>query len=665
MTARRSGPAFALLAAVFIILSLYYWIHKPLTPALALSLLSALGAVLAAALLTLAAGGAGRRALRGLPPLAGPGERAALQAAFGFGLLALAGLALGLARLYFPWLLWILLLAALVWLRRDARGWARDIQLALKQIFLPDALGRWAAMFVIFTLGLGALRALAPPVMWDALAYHLTLPKLYLQTHGLRLPVELMFSGMPQNTEMLYTLAMGLRGVTAAQMLGWSFGALLALGLAAYAHEVTGSRGAVLAPALLFSGLSLALELSWAYSDLLLMLLALAVLIAVRQWRISNAQGWLGAAGALAGLAVGCKYTGILIPFAACALLLWPTADRRPASAMRRLAVFGLSAFGVFLPWLLKNWLFTGSPVFPLLWPTAVMDAARQWFYNRPDLADHHPAWAALILLRGVFLGVQGGNDYDATVGPLVILLPLILALAWRRLDDIKRGELRPLAVFLFAGYAGWVGLALFSSLGLQTRLFFPFFPALALLGAAGLAGAAQVDLPRLRVSFLLSAAVALALGLSALENAADFAARSPLAYLTGAQSAADFRGARLGWYAAALDRVNALPAGARVLFLWEARSLECLEPARCQPDEIIDRWWRTRHTLVSASNAIAQWRAAGFTHVLLYETGMNFVRADARSGFSAADWAELEALRAQLRPVENIGGAYTLYQLP
>jgi hypothetical protein len=113
------------------------------------------------------------------------------------------------------------------------------------------------------------------------------------------------------------------------------------------------------------------------------------------------------------------------------------------------------------------------------------------------------------------------------------------------------------------------------------------------------------------------------------------------------------------------MQAVNALPAGTRVMFLWEARSLACAAHIQCVPDVIIDRWWRLRQEGATASAVLEQWRQAGVSHVLVYEAGLAYVRADATHPFLDADWDELEALRARLHPVERYGSDYTLFALP
>lgn len=653
-----------LILALFAALGLYHWVHKPITPAQALAVGSAVLDALAALWLMALGGGVGRR-LTGAWANAAPGERMAAQAALGLGALGLAMLGLGLVRGYYALEIIIALVVMTLVLWREMRAWLADAAHTSRALWQAGWLNRLAALFTIGVLLTALLRALAPPLMWDALVYHLTLPKLYAQTHHLRLDMDFMFSGMPQLTEMLYTAAYVLRGPMAAQTLGWLFGAVLAVGLAAHTQTIVSARYGALAPALLLASFTIALSLSWAYAETLFMLLGLALLIALRQWRLSGERKWFILSGALAGLALGCKYTaGILALGGAAVISLQPSAVRRQRA--RWVLEFGIWSLLFFAPWLLKNFLFTGNPIFPLAVSTPAFDSLRQAFYSRIGLAERNPLWAALIFARGIFMGVQGGNNYDATLTPLLLVLPLGLLFGWRRLDETLRAELRPILFFVGAAYAGWVAFTFVSPLALQARLFFGLFPALVILGVGGLAAIAALDAPALRPSVIVSAALALVIALSAFEYGADSVRVNPLSYLLGQRSAQKFREDNLGWYAVALDKINALPAGARVVFVWETRSLECAAPERCAPDTVIDRWWYLRRTVGYADSILAHWRGQGFTHVLIYNTGATFVREVQRDEWlTEADWSQLETLRVHLRLIENFGDAYSLYALP
>lgn len=673
-----SGPgglSLGLIVMLTIILSAYYWVHKPVTPAMAAALASTSANLGVAVWLTLIGGGVGRRMLGGGGEHVGSplrvGEWVVVQVALGWGVMGLGMLGLGLARLYNPLLLWVMVLGATLLLWRDIRSWLREAGLALRETRPADRLSGVAAAFGVMVLALGLLRALAPPLMWDALVYHLTLPKLYAQTHQIQISGDFFFSGLPQLNEMLYTAAILLRGEVAAQTLGWMFGALLALGLNAHASAIGGPRAGPLAVALLFSSFSIALPLAWAYGELLLMLMAVSMLIALRHWRLTGRSKWLWLAGVFAGLALGCKYTGAVVPLAGAAVVIASPPESSSQVRPYRLAPlwdaarFLLAAGLTFSPWLLKNLLFTGNPVYPLFFAAKDVDALRLWFYNRPDLTERNPLWAALIFFRAVFLGVQGGNQYEATLNPLLAFLPAGLALGWKRLAPETRREGWPIVTFTLVGYGAWIGLTFVSVYATQARLFFVLFPALALLCAAGLIAIAGLDTAALRASVIVNAALLLVLGLSAFELGVDFLRRNPLPYLLGEQTAAHYRAAQLGWYTLAIERVNTLPPGSRVVFLWEARSLDCAAPDRCAPDVIIDRWWHLRRTVGEANAIIMKWKTEGFTHVLLYDAGVKFVQADPGNAFTDADWVELEVLRSQLRLVENLGAVYSLYQIP
>jgi hypothetical protein len=134
--------------------------------------------------------------------------------------------------------------------------------------------------------------ALAPAVKWDALSYHLQLPRLYLAAGGIRFVPENPYWGHAQLTEMLYTLAMALHRAETAAVLGWGIAVLLLLGVIGFSEErlsrmqpaaQPGAAGWV-AVAALMAGYSLRTLQGAAYTDLFSALIGLAALIAMFEW---------------------------------------------------------------------------------------------------------------------------------------------------------------------------------------------------------------------------------------------------------------------------------------------------------------------------------------------------------------------------------------------
>jgi hypothetical protein len=684
MSLRRLGLALAVIVLLAVVLAEYYVVHKPLGPEQALRLVETAANSLIAGLLVVLAGGVGHCLWRaGFSRAAEPEPAAStayLALALGWGALGLGLLLLGAARLYYPAVLWLLVAGLLLGLRRDIRSWLLAVRQSLRGLTPAGRLEGLAAVFTLLVLSLGFLRALAPPTMWDALVYHLTLPKLYIQAHSIWIDsraLGLMF-GFPQLNEMLFTAARLLRldgaaGDIAAQLLGWCFGAALCLGLVTHAREL-GLPG-WLAAALLFSSLTLALALAWAYAELLMLLFALSTLVALHTWQRHRLAGrrarrWLVLAGVFAGLACGCKYPGILVPLGCGVAVLavelgLPGRPRaRVIAALNAGLLLSASAALTFAPWLLKNWLSTGNPLYPLVWPAAGIDALQQWFYSRPDQAE--PLWqAAPLLIRATLFGVQSGNVTDATLGPLLLLGAGLLLCVWPVLARSLRRDLALIAVFAAAAYLGWVVLDMSSGMARQARPYVSVLLALALLGAGALGGFHLLDTPQFKLSTIVNALVALVLSLGAVELGLNFVNHDPLPYLAGAQSATDYEAARLGWYVPALAAVNALPAGSDVLFLWEPRTLGCVATVHCRPDAVVDRWWHTQRLGLTANQALEQWRADGVTHLLFYEAGASFMQSEPDSVYAASDWTELAALRQGLQPLATFGAAYTLYALP
>jgi hypothetical protein len=99
----------------------------------------------------------------------------------------------------------------------------------------------------------------------------------------------------------------------------------------------------------------------------LLLYSALALGTLLRAGRNDQARtSWILAAGLLCGLACGCKYTAlpaVLLPLGM--VVTWRAARRRPRRLMLPL-VFLIGWAVTFGPWLMKNAVATGNPVFPL-----------------------------------------------------------------------------------------------------------------------------------------------------------------------------------------------------------------------------------------------------------------------------------------------------------
>jgi hypothetical protein len=256
--------------------------------------------------------------------------------------------------------------------------------------------GAWWLASMPFA-GLALLAATMPPgTLWpsegngyDVLEYHLGAPREYFEIGTgvdptARVPgyaadrrvgflPHNVYSAFPFSVEMLYLLAMVLRGdavraAFAAQLVNFLLG-----GMTVAAAWLAGRRlgaGCGRLAALLVASCPMITHLSGlAYVENGMMMFAavgLAAALEADRSEPGRARRWLGLAGVMSGLACGCKYIAlpqVLLPLGLASAAI---GRRRRVGVVGSIGAFGLGAALTLSPWLIKNAVATGNPVFPL-----------------------------------------------------------------------------------------------------------------------------------------------------------------------------------------------------------------------------------------------------------------------------------------------------------
>jgi hypothetical protein len=383
-------------------------------------------------------------------------------------------------------------------------------------------------------------------------------------------------------------------------------------------------------------------------------------------WTEDHPAGLLALVGVFAGLAMSTKYTAGLLLIIGGVVILWKWkalgGGLRPLIALLQ---FGLPALLVILPWLLKNWVATGNPFYPILFPAGEMSSLRLALYQGGAPWGN---WLDFLLLpvRATLMGIEGGPGYSASIGPLLVGLVLAAGLSWQALDERQRSLIRLSGLVTITGFLVWMAAGRFSSYLLQSRLYLSFFPALAVLAGAGYAGLSRLNLSGVRLGRVAAFLILLVLGFNTFETGMQTINQGAAKAILGLSSPEQYLSDNLGWFGPTMQALNKLPDGSRVLMLWEARSLYCIPV--CEPDEIIDRWARGRYEDRNSAPAtpeeiLQSWKEAGYTHLLFHRLGADFIRSESHS-YQPEDWLALEALLRQLNLVQDFGGTYLLYRI-
>jgi hypothetical protein len=209
-----------------------------------------------------------------------------------------------------------------------------------------------------------------PPFFYDTLRYHYAVPAVYLRT-GFTFPLpHFVESNYPLGGEMLAMIGMADASYVGASVANLAVFALCGLGTLCLADRLGDRRAGGAGLLLLLTSSTAVHTLFFGKTDLAVTLFFLACAYALLVYRQEGDRRFLLLAGALAGAALGTKYTAGLFVALVFALALAGRArdggGRLPALA-RDAGLFLLAAAVVFSPWLYRNLAATGNPVYPLL----------------------------------------------------------------------------------------------------------------------------------------------------------------------------------------------------------------------------------------------------------------------------------------------------------
>jgi hypothetical protein len=347
----------------------------------------------------------------------------------GFGIISLILLFAGMFGLIYLWLAWLIIIIGFyrvlleLYKKAPLRVSSRKFFEWLKTLkFIQVAL----LLIIIGNLLYPLLRnGLVPPSEWDELAYHLAVPKLYIDAHRIYYIPFIFQSNWPLGSQMLFMQGLLLGSGLASHLLTWVMGVWIVLGLY-YTGEIIIPGGGLWAAAL-FSGIPIMQRLlATGLVDVSLPFWGIYAFYAFFVYLKTRNNSMLVLTGLMSGFAANCKTTGALYLFVIfVALFIFTNRNiKKSFSPFLSLMIPGIL---VSLPWYLRSFIFTGNPFFP-------------FFFN-----------------------ILGGNNWDATGdminrilwGKIFIKLPLTITGLYRSIQYLF------LSPGTLGGYGGGIGFPL------------------------------------------------------------------------------------------------------------------------------------------------------------------------------------------------------------
>ncbi len=415
-----------------------------------------------------------------------------------------------------------------------------------------------AGLTLTLLVSIGLL-AWVPPVSRDALTHHLAVPKIYLQQGGIVELPHIPFSYYPMNLDLLYMIPLYFGNDILPKYIHFAF-AVLTAGLIFWYLRRRLSMPYAFFGALFFLSLPIIVKLSiTVYVDLGLIFFSTAALIFLLIWTEStSAFRYLVLSAICCGLALGTKYNGliVLVLFSLFIPFLYLRTERGKRfvqfKAIGHAALYVLVALAVYSPWMIRNTLWTGNPIYPLYNrffqnepsddPGLPVEIKKQINYHVGH-SNHFVARRALfkeswgeIALIPVRIFFQGQDDqpqyFDGKLNPFLLMLSITAFVSIRRQSVSHRRELLILAAFVAL-------FMLIAFLGTSARIRYigPVIPPLVLLSAFGLHNFVNLFAERGRLflgKVFLSAVVLCAFGMNALYVHNQFRSVDPFSYISG-----------------------------------------------------------------------------------------------------------------------------------
>lgn len=238
-----------------------------------------------------------------------------------------------------------------------------------QEIKKDKARGIYILLLILIAL-VNFLGALGPELAFDALWYHITLPKLYLLHHSIDfIPGGLFYySVMPRLTEMLYTAAVAIDSEILAKIIHFGFGLLCCLSLYTLSRLFFSKKQSLFAVVLFYSNLVVDWESITAYIDLARTFFEITALLYYFYYISSGKKRFLYQSAITLGLALCTKTLALGSEGIFAALIIYEGIKMKKSllETISEIVQFALISFSIALPWYTIALLNTGNPFYPL-----------------------------------------------------------------------------------------------------------------------------------------------------------------------------------------------------------------------------------------------------------------------------------------------------------
>jgi hypothetical protein len=339
-----------------------------------------------------------------------------------------------------------------------------------------------ASFVTVVLLTVSFVAALAPEIEYDALWYHLELPRQWLLAGRPVDNVTEYVSLYPMGFDLIFGIGLAFGSDSAARLIHWTCLLLSTLLIVRSAHRLASPEAGWPAAAVFAAVPTVLWEATTAYVDLALATYTLAGAAALLEWIDRRDDQWLRVAGMMLGFGCAMKHLG-LIALMATAVVVVASQRRmlvpKAFEVARWLVVVPLLMGG---PWYARAWAAARNPVSPMLINVFGVQPPERWTPRAQAGLERFEArfgrgHDVVALLRLPWDVTMHTAAFGGSLGIVMLAIAPGIVLALRRHRRL---------IAALAGVAIYVAVWASPVSSLQFRFLLPVLPFLAILAGAG-----------------------------------------------------------------------------------------------------------------------------------------------------------------------------------
>jgi hypothetical protein len=297
-----------------------------------------------------------------------------------------------------------------------------------------------AILLLLFT---EIILTITPPIARDVLIHHLAIPKLWLKHGGFYEIKWADFSYYPMNIDLLYIIPLYFNNDTIPSFIHMGFGIGTACLIYYYLSNKLGCLAGLLGVFVFLSTPIVVRMSTVAYVDLGLVFFTTASLLAYVRWRDGEYKEnkWLFLSAIAMGLALGTKYNALMawVFLSLAIIFIYSRNTERQWKAIEYGVIFFLVSLFVFSPWLIKNMILTGNPLYPLFkgifnissatteggTHSIVSGDSYMGIFKMREMLYGENFWETLLIPIRLFFQGQDNSDryFEGVLNPILLII--------------------------------------------------------------------------------------------------------------------------------------------------------------------------------------------------------------------------------------------------